>query len=149
MRVPIETIAKWIMDRDQGATTRDIAKEFKLTTRESANTMAAIQRMDRYTTIWVPGNGYPPRSKQCIPGTLHVIAINKPQFVKNPWGAVTATRVNPKGDDADVLMFGSVYEADLAGFCNVAIYGCLNGDAKTHAGYVWTAEFQDTRAVTC
>lgn len=137
MRVPILTIASWIRDRPQGATTRDLQEHFRFDCKQAATLLVALRNMKRYVTEWTPGTGAP-HSRDCKPGTLKVLAINKPTHHKHPVGAIVGRRVNPIGDDGDILFFNSVYEADLiGGFLNACIYQCLRGKAKSHGGYRW------------
>jgi hypothetical protein len=132
-----EQMAYWIMSHPDGVTADDIAAEFSLTNREANNYLHNIRLRDRYDTRWVKAIGWP-HSKNRTPARLFVDAVNAPVFSKNPWGAIVGVRPEPKGDDADVVHFSSVYQADtVGGFCNVAIYACLNGDNHTHGGYRW------------
>lgn len=148
MRAPIIKIARWIRDEHPGATTRDIQAKFNLTNKEAASTMATIKQMHRYVTRWEPGVGWP-AAKNYIPGKLYVDEINDPIYVKDPWGGVTGTRAVMKGDAGDTVYFKSVYEAEnIGGFCSMGIYQCLWGQQKTHGGYIWTADNQDTRKTT-
>lgn len=136
--ISMESIARWIMERAGGATVRDVCAKFGLTKKEASRALANIRKTVRYKTVWVPGNGHPPNSHACVPGTLKVLEVKKAKHHKTAWGAVVAVRCSHSEGADNVLHFDTVYDADLiGGFCNVSIYKCLSKQLSAHAGYFW------------
>lgn len=145
-KVSLETAACWVMEQEGGVTTRDIAKHYRLTTREANRVVSGIRHMKRYVTEWVPGNGHSPNANTCIPGTLKVLAVNRAKWHKHTWGPIVGVRIFHSDGADNTLHFDTVYDADLiGGFCNVSIYKCLNKKLDAHAGYIWMtkAEYEE------